>query len=738
MKTTFRHFMWTVLLCLCIACVAASCSSHDTEPTVPEPTVNVTTYKIAVVLPLSQSEQYKTRVEQTVAWAQENLANAQKKLAAAGDTAAVAFDIEWYDEEKENMLQLSAKLAQRQDIMLIIGPENNDNVNTMAQACQNNGKPLVVPSASSEDVIRRYAVKFTGDRGTTPFLWSLCESDVALSNVLVSQAYTANDKTIALLSPDDTYGKTFYDWVPYMAVNMGVQLLIDNNIQYTKDNLVEKTRQALQSGADCLICAAETPDEVKTILETRKETPGTVRRILFTDAALSASFASLDDQLKEGVEGVAHYANPATGFNNEYYDRFNRYPAAFESHVYDAMLLSAVAAYVKKHYPADNKTGINETIRQITSTGDTPCTAWNEDGMYKLLTTLKDGGNAKITGASGLLRFDKDSYTSIVESTYVYWHIFNGSFKDIDFVTISGDGDTTGAMASWNWTAQNVPELEDADAPVQFKSLKDKWAVLVQGSSGWENYRHQADVLNVYWMLKRNGWPDDHIILIVSDDIARNERNKFPGEVRTMTSGADLYGTALIDYSTDTLTTADLKNIFLGNKSAHLPTVLDATTDQSNVLVFWSGHGLAESADKPNCFTWRNKTTFFTDTELNQLLTGMYEAQHYRKILMLMEPCHSQAMAMAADHMPGVLAIASAYANENSFADYHSPEMDIWMSDRFSNNIVTTLSEKPTQTYKELYEYLYRHTIGSHVCIANAGFFGNLFRDSPAEFFVYN
>ena len=35
-----------------------------------------------------------------------------------------------------------------------------------------------------------------------------------------------------------------------------------------------------------------------------------------------------------------------------------------------------------------------------------------------------------------------------------------------------------------------------------------------------ENYRHQADVLNMYWILSKNGYDDDHIVLIIEDDIA--------------------------------------------------------------------------------------------------------------------------------------------------------------------------------------------------------------------------
>lgn len=142
-----------------------------------------------------------------------------------------------------------------------------------------------------------------------------------------------------------------------------------------------------------------------------------------------------------------------------------------------------------------------------------------------------------------------------------------------------------------------IPELNTDYRYTEYKPLKDKWALLVQASSDWDDYRHQADVLNVYQMLKQYGWDDDHIILVVSDNIANNKNNLYQGEVRCSTNGAELYKTAKIDYSTDSLTVDDIKNIMLGNKSSHLPVVLN-TSDESNVLLFWSGRG-SDVKEKP-------------------------------------------------------------------------------------------------------------------------------------------
>jgi legumain len=49
------------------------------------------------------------------------------------------------------------------------------------------------------------------------------------------------------------------------------------------------------------------------------------------------------------------------------------------------------------------------------------------------------------------------------------------------------------------------------------------WAVLVAGSNGWYNYRHQSDVCHAYQILHKNGIPDSNIIVMMYDDLAKDK-----------------------------------------------------------------------------------------------------------------------------------------------------------------------------------------------------------------------
>ena len=50
----------------------------------------------------------------------------------------------------------------------------------------------------------------------------------------------------------------------------------------------------------------------------------------------------------------------------------------------------------------------------------------------------------------------------------------------------------------------------------------DNYAVLVAGSNGWYNYRHQSDVCHAYQILHKNGIPDTNIVVMMYDDLAKN------------------------------------------------------------------------------------------------------------------------------------------------------------------------------------------------------------------------
>ena len=87
--------------------------------------------------------------------------------------------------------------------------------------------------------------------------------------------------------------------------------------------------------------------------------------------------------------------------------------------------------------------------------------------------------------------------------------------------------------------APRAAAADDDDADSCAKDFADgddddvrwHWALLVAGSNGWGNYRHQADVLHAYHVLRGGGLCASRIVTMVYDDLAGDADNWAPGQV---------------------------------------------------------------------------------------------------------------------------------------------------------------------------------------------------------------
>jgi glycosylphosphatidylinositol transamidase (GPIT) subunit GPI8 len=232
----------------------------------------------------------------------------------------------------------------------------------------------------------------------------------------------------------------------------------------------------------------------------------------------------------------------------------------------------------------------------------------------------------------------------------------------------------------------------------------------------------------MYQLLRNNGYDDDHIILIIDKSLAQDPKNPESGIIRASDDGPDLLANAVIDYDNATLTPTDICNILLGIKGT-----------SPNILLFWSGHGHNKASNGVDELAWRDAGygQGMTATMLKETVCQMQAGGLYRKMLILTEPCYSEAVITPLVGIPGVLAMSSAGRYEQSFADNWSSTLGVWRCDRFTRNLVTHLSANPATTYRDLYLYCAQRTLGSHVHIVNSAHFGNLYTTGPREFFLF-
>lgn len=92
------------------------------------------------------------------------------------------------------------------------------------------------------------------------------------------------------------------------------------------------------------------------------------------------------------------------------------------------------------------------------------------------------------------------------------------------------------------------------------------------------------------------------------------------------------------------------------------------------------------------------------------------------------------SVAEACTGTPGVLIYTATNPNETSKAENFDPELNVYLSDRFSAAFRQAVGKRADWTMAELYYELYNHTPGSHVTVYNSDNYGNLYSSSLSEF----
>jgi legumain len=166
----------------------------------------------------------------------------------------------------------------------------------------------------------------------------------------------------------------------------------------------------------------------------------------------------------------------------------------------------------------------------------------------------------------------------------------------------------------------------------------DHWAVIVAGSNGFWNYRHQADVCHAYQIMKRNGIPESNIIMMSYDDVANDPENPFPGQLFNKPNGTDVYAGCKVDYKGDAVTPANFLNILKGNAAGVTGgngKVLKST-ENSKVFINFADHGAPGLIAFPNEYLYAN--------DLNATITYMHEHKMYKEMVLYIEACESGSM----------------------------------------------------------------------------------------------
>ncbi|CAG2162390.1 unnamed protein product, partial [Oppiella nova] len=163
------------------------------------------------------------------------------------------------------------------------------------------------------------------------------------------------------------------------------------------------------------------------------------------------------------------------------------------------------------------------------------------------------------------------------------------------------------------------------------------WAVLVAGSNGWFNYRHQADICHAYQVLHEHGVSDKNIIVMMYDDIAHNEQNPTQGIIINKPNGKDVYKGVPKDYINSEVTPEMFLKVLQGDQSLHQKgkkVVKSGPND--HIFVYFADHGA------PGLIAFPNGELYAKD--LNNALRNMAHQKKFNKMAIYIEACESGSM----------------------------------------------------------------------------------------------
>jgi ABC-type branched-subunit amino acid transport system substrate-binding protein len=671
---------------------------------------------VAVILPMDDSMEHHWK--RTLNKCAEDL-----KAAFEGQETGIELNYEWYDENTEDVAALSEKLAKRKDVVAVIGGLYSDKARLMAsKLCRTSVKKPFFTLATAEGLVRGYS-----EAGC---MWAMTETDISQCEVLLLTAYSYGGRSVSLIADGNSlYGKTFVDWISFQADEMGIEL--KGVYDYGDSPLSVEAAKAAASGADYVICAPSTVSDIDTIqtaINQRTVEAGIAPECLYSDMAFGEDALTLLGDKAEGIEGVAVGADPSSGFDTRYEMANGERPIGGEAQAYDAATMIGYALFLQE---TRNISSLNEAVKTLVDGRDSYIYSPTQEGMRTYVAQLAAGNSPDLRGVSGTLNFDKLVYTNVLTSTYYHYKVYGGKYIILDYISNDGSAHTSSSLANWRWQSTTFQEFEDNDqSGITYPERHEKWALLVAASSGWNNYRHQSDILCIYQTLRGFGYKDDHIVLISEDDIANNPENPNPGTVVVQQGGPNLYQDVHIDYHPSDISPSDIKSILCGERSDKLPQVISADSDD-NVFVYWSGHGSVGQLE------WLKQSKGFTRELAAETFKAMYEKKCYRKALFMIEACHSGSVFDAIVGYPGMLALTAARANETSQADVYEYDLDIWLSNQFTRNFRNCIYYDDQMCLRDLYYKLFINTVGSHVTLFNDRHYGNLYKNNIGEFLAY-
>lgn len=450
---SIKNGWWLTCLLLLAFC---GCADDIEAPTSPQSKQEVHT--VAVIMPMSHG--LDKHWKRTLSFLNRNM-----DIAFKGQEKAIKLRYELYDEDKEDMSRLADSLAKRKDIEAVVGCLYSDHAAEMITKLADAEKTFLTVSTSADLT-----------RGNTQhgYLWSMVETDITQCEVLLSKALDYGAKRVSLLTlENNSYSQTFVDWFSFQAGELGLE--VTGIHLYNEQNVTEVSQRACDEETDYIICVPATVEEVQWICEAFQKYDAThpfSPKKLFGDTAYGSDVINKYAKYVEGIEGVTFGADPESGFEVSYKTFFRDELSLGESQIYDACMMLYYGFWYQLIH-ANQSLSLKESLRAVVDGRDNNHYGWMGEDMRFVIESFANGGHPNITGASGSLDFDKDVYTSVLESTYANFMVYNGRYVTLGYYKSNGGRRSDKTLAGWNWKKNQIQDFSD-ETDIRYPVLQDK------------------------------------------------------------------------------------------------------------------------------------------------------------------------------------------------------------------------------------------------------------------------
>ncbi len=736
-----KRYLYTIIAAAIMLLVGVSCSDKEGEGSGQD--ASETIVNVDVIMPESMRSQYKSVIDM----AQQNISSAQQSL-----DKKVILNLRYHDEDKEDIDQLAKQLLESSNgdtCNAVIGPFRDNNAKTMLGHVAKKDLPVILPTCTNTELQRIYS--------RSKNIWFLTESTTTQCEIMlhcIHQLYGTSAET-ALVHSNDTIGKTYQDYFGRFATELKLDVAPKgicvyqegNNTDYR--NLLQYIRTENHFTTVCM--ALSKVSDLKTALDSLNK----IKNVEIPFINIAEGNRSIMNELDKPAYAITPLYSPTSGFAISYNNITGEYPLFGEAQIYDALSIVALGA-AKRLGAKDKQTlyirgekvdapkgeeipAFNDWMRATVADDSGDESNWTATGLNIAFRSLGEGSGCNVTGATGTLDFDTTTGTKIL-NTYYGWIYFSGEAAPtlIAYLSTSGQGEGSyiSTKSTWEWELFVNQQFDQSSVdymPIQTPCL-DHWALLITPSTKWENYRHQADVFAIYQLLRSHGYPTDHIITISEDNLATSSKNAgYDGQIFIEKDGKDVRSGCKVDYHFSDLTRDDIKDIMLGKRSTHLPKVFE-TTKNSNIFVFWSGHGSASDgalwgdADARYCFG---------SDRMREIVTEMKKDSLYRRMMMVVETCYSGLWGKALEGVNDLVVLTSANEIESSHADGYDEDRRIFYRNAVTKTFYDELIKSGSGgvSLLEFYNKLAKTTTDSHVRLYNESHYGSVYSNYMDEFF---